>query len=524
MFQLKFNDSFNNTIMDIPYWKTEDDIPKNIKEFIQNTSDHRVFYDDTIGKFYCAKCLNQLDENNYCKVCNYRHKKFDADSLYYDKNVNIQDNFIATDKYSLGHICTYYVYDIVNYNVWLYCINEEVTYNSTFSGNLYKSSKLYVDTSKSYFIEKDGITKLDTNTYISFKLLDDYSKVYESKMKDDYNNFLKKSNYDDIYRVCYDFSTMPVTAYLYTDNLSKLKETIYQYSRIWELSDVLKEANSFCDRDFIDPLVNPQFEYLVNYKLYNLAWYSSSYFNSGKNFKEIFGIDKNYLPFMAKNNIDIDEFEMLKLNPTFDINLLKELVKWFNYDLEFIKKLVKDYKVNLVTLMNYLKKQKLSYYQTPDYFDYIKMAKQFNIDLTDKKYLYPNNFRNAHDNLFEQIQILKNPYINDKIQNLAKILSINNYEDDTYVIYPAASITDLIDESSQQSNCVRIYSEMIANGECQIYFMRKKDNINKSLVTIEVRNCKIVQARIKYNELPTNEENVALKKWETTLTPLLIND
>ena len=47
--------------------------------------------------------------------------------------------------------------------------------------------------------------------------------------------------------------------------------------------------------------------------------------------------------------------------------------------------------------------------------------------------------------------------------------------------------------------------------------MRYKSNINKSFVTIEVRNGKVVQARTKFNEEPSIEIMNIIKKWERTL-------
>jgi len=46
---------------------------------------------------------------------------------------------------------------------------------------------------------------------------------------------------------------------------------------------------------------------------------------------------------------------------------------------------------------------------------------------------------------------------------------------------------------------------MIAKNESQIYFMRKKTELAKSLVTIEVKENHITQARVKYNKLPSEE-------------------
>lgn len=96
-------------------------------------------------------------------------------------------------------------------------------------------------------------------------------------------------------------------------------------------------------------------------------------------------------------------------------------------------------------------------------------------------------------------------------------------EDDKYIIFPSNSVKSLIDESFQQSNCVRTYCDMVSNNECQIYFMRYKNNISKSFVTIEVRNGKVVQAKTKFNKEPSYEIMNIIKKWEQKLL-IVINE
>ena len=66
-------------------------------------------------------------------------------------------------------------------------------------------------------------------------------------------------------------------------------------------------------------------------------------------------------------------------------------------------------------------------------------------------------------------------------------------------------------------NCVRTYYEKYGNNESQIYFMRYKNSINESLVTIEVVNGKVVQARCKYNKDINTEIGNAIKIWEKSL-------
>lgn len=67
----------------------------------------------------------------------------------------------------------------------------------------------------------------------------------------------------------------------------------------------------------------------------------------------------------------------------------------------------------------------------------------------------------------------------------------------------------------QQNNCVASYIDKVINGKCHILFLRKKDNLDKSLVTIEVdsHTNTIVQARRKFNRDTTEEENKVIEAW-----------
>ena len=119
-----------------------------------------------------------------------------------------------------------------------------------------------------------------------------------------------------------------------------------------------------------------------------------------------------------------------------------------------------------------------------------------------------------HDEYMKQVEINKNNQIEKKIKSKYKKLLKNRYEDKKYIIVPAQSIQSLIDESSQQNNCVKTYAERIAKDECDIYFMRSIDTQDRSLVTVEVRNNKVVQKRTKNNCMTTTEQNKFLRSWE----------
>ena len=51
--------------------------------------------------------------------------------------------------------------------------------------------------------------------------------------------------------------------------------------------------------------------------------------------------------------------------------------------------------------------------------------------------------------------------------------------------------------------------------------MRYKNSQDKSLVTIEVNDNKIVQAKTKFNKEPSLELKNIINKWEQNLTPVI---
>ncbi len=242
-------------------------------------------------------------------------------------------------------------------------------------------------------------------------------------------------------------------------------------------------------------------EILTKAKLYNLAAFYYE-FEMGK-FEDVFKLDKSYLNFMVENNITYDELNVLKKIKIKDY----ELIKYFSniYSLDELLKYCKPY-----DLMNYHIKNKDIY----TYRDYISMAKQQKMNLKDKSILYPKNLKEKHDDLQHQIQVRKDKFIAKQIKKRYEKIKTNKFQNKKYIIYPVKSIEELVDESSQQNNCVKTYAERVAKGQCDIYFMRLLEDVNHSLVTIEVINNKVVQARIKNNQSTTPEQEKILKKFE----------
>ena len=93
---------------------------------------------------------------------------------------------------------------------------------------------------------------------------------------------------------------------------------------------------------------------------------------------------------------------------------------------------------------------------------------------------------------------------------------------DYVFIYPK-STQDIKDEAVSMNNCVASYISKVIDGECDILFMRKKAFKEDSLVTIEVKNNKIVQSRRKYNYPITDHEQQIVDMWNKRYEKIMKN-
>lgn len=451
------------------YYQTFEDIPTNIRNFIGNTIDNIYFYNERNGKMYCPKCLNQI-KHNYCTNC----------SRTYQKNNIYRINIYNKEEMDSTRL-SFAFFDFQEDDIFLYFVSCDV---SNYNGELMFGFKIdYI-----YKVDEYGLTDIFTHLFYLYK---DYGKI----------------------------KTLPRRSlYLYVDNLDELqKYSFYKYSFIWEMKEYLRTrlVNLYILTFY--PIIFKQFEYLVKLKLYALACEATFYFKS-KVFKENFGVDKSYLPYLQKINITYDELEALQLVKVKN----KRIIDFVAVDLDSSKDIAKY--TSLEKVYHYLKSEGVKEFSIFSYAYYFYMCKDLKLNLHDKDVLFPKNFYTTYDSLCKQILIIEDEKNNEIIRRLYNIYKINNYEDDTYKIFPASCVDDLIDESSQMNNCVRTYVGRIVSGESQIYFLREKKNLKKSLVTIEVMDGEVVQARAKNNSDPSAKLTQIINKWAKTITLITSTD
>ena len=508
-YQFKFSDNFttleNEKVID--YYKSFDEVPDYMKEFIYDEVDKNYIKDDSTGKLYCPICLSELNDS-YCNNCK---KSFELkkERMTYIKELKRVNGY--RDLRYHDFCCAF---DFKDDNILLYCFTSSINYRV--ENTIYIHRILRISLTDVFSIEKDRIVELISNRSYMYDDIDEFLSVEEIKEqfmdyfdKDLLNIKLNKNDKELLDRIYYNFFCEYI---VYKDNLDELKKyNLYKYSNIWELKNIDKNVVIAGLSYF--PIHIKSFEYLMKLKLYNLALDCPFEIKNGRTFFDKFGIEKKYLEFMKQVNVDYVGLNILRKYPTDErdvYDFMRDSCYYFmdTHDIVDAKK-----------LMNYLNDNNIDCY---DYYDYIRELENQGYNTKDNSLLYPDNFNERHDRLFVDSIIIKDKDIDDKINALSKIYSMNIYEDDKYIVFPASSIESLVDESIQMSNCVKSYCERISDKDTQIYFMRRKSNKNKSLVTIEVHNNKVVQALGRFNKEISAEEKRIVKKFENSLINIKI--
>lgn len=138
--------------------------------------------------------------------------------------------------------------------------------------------------------------------------------------------------------------------------------------------------------------------------------------------------------------------------------------------------------------------------------------------MSNKYDKYPRHFLTSHQITSRTYQRWKQEFNEElfaKRVNTKMEVTIGDYK----FVYPKTT-NDIKDEAVQQSNCVASYIDRVINGQCDIILMRKKNDVENSLVTVEIRNGKVVQARQRFNESVNESEQKALDKYDEFLSKL----
>lgn len=181
----------------------------------------------------------------------------------------------------------------------------------------------------------------------------------------------------------------------------------------------------------------------------------------------------------------------------------------FTYD-------IKNYKRMLEYLLcECLVSQGLEYHNAiKTYRDYYRMCKEMEYERFDK---YPKYLKTYHDVVARNYRVVLDEKQNEIFEE--KVKEKEHYAEFTmrgdYAIVIPKTPAEIVTEGNVLGHCVASYVRQILEGKTFIMFLRDKNDLNKPLVTVEVRGGKITQARGFSNRSLEPAEREYLIKYAT---------
>lgn len=144
--------------------------------------------------------------------------------------------------------------------------------------------------------------------------------------------------------------------------------------------------------------------------------------------------------------------------------------------------------------------------------DLNKMSNMMELKLKER---FPKSLKKDHDIIMMNYNANKS-----ELKKKEFSFTVNNedyegkvYKNKKYRIITPQEPSDVIKEGKSMANCVASYIDDIIKEKCKIYFMRDAENLDKSLVTIEVRGDRVVQAKAFANRHVDENQKQFISEW-----------
>ena len=333
------------------------------------------------------------------------------------------------------------------------------------------------------------------------------------------------------------------------ESFENLKGTILEYSGLeaYYKREVITgtpvNASSYIDCY----LRTPQLEYLVKLKLYAIAEeliryrYGIVVDTTAKTLDSFLGIRKEHLNLLMKTRGNLEVLKLLQQEKRMDAHFTDEEIENLALlRIHSIHEIPKE--MTIRKFLNRVAKYAGCDYRevcsaatgrlqsiAGEYLDYLDMRAKLGYDMTNTVYLYPRNLADAHSRMVAESNAReadkrkqeaeeRYPDIAKKYKSLCKTF---RYVDDTYIICPARSASEIIDEGRILHHCVGgdTYLDRHNKQKSIILFLRFKETPKAPYVTVEIDPTFQIKQWYGAHDRKPDEKN--LQKWLNRYTTML---
>ena len=179
-------------------------------------------------------------------------------------------------------------------------------------------------------------------------------------------------------------------------------------------------------------------------------------------------------------------------------------------------------KVDKTRIIDYCDENGIDYTR---YNDYIDAAIALGYDLKDTKTVYPHDFDRMHELRTAEhaakkalLDEKKKQELFDRVRRAGERAKSRAFKKGAYIIVPAMSVQDLIDEGKALEHCVgRMgYDKRIADGISLIMFVRRRSEPDVPFVTVEykLKEKRVTQVYGKHDSRPADDVKAFVDEWE----------
>lgn len=147
--------------------------------------------------------------------------------------------------------------------------------------------------------------------------------------------------------------------------------------------------------------------------------------------------------------------------------------------------------------------------------DYWEQCKELGMDLTREHVKFPNSLHEAHQKTTKKIKIKEDKELNELIAKRLKHLNKYTFEYNGLLIRPAKNSEELFEEGKALIHCVGSYSKRYAEGQTNIFLIRRINEPDKPFYTVEIINNIITQVYGYDNCLPTEEVKMFMEAFKS---------
>ncbi len=326
---------------------------------------------------------------------------------------------------------------------------------------------------------------------------------------------------------------------IYNNNIKEVvANTCMRYSAVdIFIKELVSDPRHFKSPWVVDNYFNqyrkdPYLEQMLKVGFYKLTQqYLESYegnvrLNHGcKSILGTLGINKYQFNLLRRiGNPGLKDLKIIKYKPDLKWDDF-EILRWIQDDgyADSYKKYIDLMRfTTLHKLRRYIGEQKITYIK--DYFDYTEWIEEMGYDMRNTFNLFPKDFKKAHDSVAKQYMKFKNErsmeelkkfnqYLNKIRKETSNVEAMNLKVQGLFIRVPN-EIDELRKEGEALHHCVGTYTDKVMKGKTSIFFIRQKQEPDKSFYTLEWNKGKVIQCRGYGNKDMTPEVKAFVKVFE----------